>query len=69
MLTEKRGNMKYRLCERARWVREWLEQFASEFYGSAWRGERAPETPVTKSVRVNRRTSKHMFRWLYRTTY
>ena len=26
---------------------------APEYYCSAWRGERAPEIPVTKSVRVN----------------
>ena len=28
----------------------------STTYGSAWRGERDTEIPVTKSVRVNRRT-------------
>ena len=30
-----------------------------EYYGSAWRG-RAPEIPVTKSVRVNWRSPKHI---------
>ena len=44
---------KIRPCERARRRREWLSKFAPECYGSAWRGERAPEIPVTKSVRVN----------------
>ena len=31
---------------------------ALEYYGSAYQGERAPEIPVTKSVRVNWWTPK-----------
>ena len=42
---------------------------APEYYGSAWRGKKAPEIPVTKSVRVNYRTRTHIFCWLYRTTH
>ena len=64
-----KAKMKYRLCERTRWRRKWLKYFPPEYYGSARRGERAPEIPVTKSVRVNWRTRKHIFCWLYRPTH
>ena len=38
--------------------------------GKGGEGEgRAPEIPVTKSVRVNWRTRNHIFRWSYRTTH
>ena len=39
-------------------------------FRSVVRGKgRAPDIPVTKSVRINWRIRKHMFCWLYRNTY